>query len=196
VFDADKLSLKELRLLRQQNPQRLFKHLTESEREFVFGVEDHREEKEEWGGEFRVLLNRNIELHFVPAFNAAMENDDELPQFCVRPDGERAGTVAKREIDIGEEDGETVPGVTFYVEPERYDTLREELSEVVDRYDDWDIIPDTWFLETELVSFLTTSVLEDETIAAERKYDFRRGLVGGTPPIDEVDIDHQDPPVE
>ena len=36
-------------------------------------AKDHRSEPEEWGGEFRVLVNRNIELHFVRRWNAAME---------------------------------------------------------------------------------------------------------------------------
>jgi hypothetical protein len=195
--EGDNLSLGELRQLRRDQPQKLFKYLQEVERDFVFGVEDHREEKNEWGGEFRVLVNRNIELHLVPRFNAAMEISDELPQYVVMPDAELAGTEDEREIVI-DEDGETVKGITFYVEPDTYDRLVDELSEIIGQYDDFDVIPDTYFLETELVQILTRRVLEHEIIKAERAYDFRRGLVGGDAPDDlegeATDLDHGAPP--
>jgi len=47
------------------------------------------------------------------------------------------------------------------------------------------VIPDTYFLETELVQLITTRVLEHDTVKAERQYDFRRGLVGGEPPAND-----------
>lgn len=197
MVEGDNLSLAELRQLRRDQPQKLFRYIQEVERDFVFGVEDHREEKNEWGGEFRVLVNRNIELHLVPRFNEAMEIPDELPQYVVMPDAELAGTEEEREIVI-DEDGETVKGVTFFVEPDVYDRLVDELAEVVGLYDDFDVIPDTYFLETELVNLLNRRVLEHETIKAERAFDFRRGLVGGEPPDDlndeATDLDHGAPP--
>jgi hypothetical protein len=197
--EGENLSLAELRQLRRDQPQKLFKYLQEVERDFVFGVEDHREEDDEWGGEFRVLVNRNIELHLVPRFNAAMERADELPQYVVMPDSELAGTEDERVIVFDEQDGETVKGVTFYVEPDTYDRLLDELSEIVAKYDDFDVIPDTYFLDTELVALLNNRILEHETVKAERAYDFRRGLVGGEAPaeIDEdesTDLDHGAPP--
>jgi hypothetical protein len=198
-LEDDVLSLSELRQLRHDSPGKLFQHLREVERDFVFGVEDHREEREEWGGEFRVLVNRNIELHLVPRFNPQMESIDELPQYVIMPDNDLAGTEAEREITIDDE-GETVPAVIFYVEPDRYDRLVDELGEVVERYDDFDVIPDTYFLETELVHLISTRILEHEVVKEERAYDFRRGLVGGEPPPlpddDEgsSDLDHGAPP--
>ena len=199
-MQEDVLSLAELRQLRRDSPTKLFAHLREVERDFVFGVEDHREEVDEWGGEYRVLVNRNIELHLVPRFNAQMEKVDELPQYVIMPDDELAGTDAERGITIDDE-GETVPAVVFYVEPDRYDRLVDELGEIVDRYDDFDVIPDTYFLETELVHMLTTRILEHEVVKKERAFDFRRGLVGGeAPPLpsddDEgsSDLDHGLPP--
>jgi hypothetical protein len=195
--EGDNLSLKELRQLRRNQPQKLFKYIQEVERDFVFGVEDHREETNEWGGEFRVLINRNIELHIVPRFNAAMECTDELPQYSVMPDSDLAGTEDERDIVI-DSDGETVKGITFYVEPDTYDRLVEELAEVVGQYDDFDVIPDTYFLDTELVNLLNRRVLEHEAVKAERAYDFRRGLVGGESPApledEPTDLDHGAPP--
>lgn len=199
-MQEDVLTLSELRKLRRDSPTQLFEHLRQIERTFVFGVEDHRQEVDEWGGEFRVLINRNIELHFVPRFNAQMEKLDELPQYTVMPDPDLVGEDRERKITI-DADGETVPAVVFYVDPSRYDGMVEELAEIVERYDDFDVIPDTYFLETELVAFLTTRVLEHEVIKAERAYDFRRGLIGGeAPPLpsddDEgsTDLDHGAPP--
>jgi len=196
----DVLSLAELRQLRRDSPTKLFEHLRRVERDFVFGVEDHREEVDEWGGEYRVLINRNIELHLVPRFNSQMEKVGELPQFVIMPDDELAGSDAEREITIDDE-GETVPAVVFYVEPDRYDRLVDELSNIVDRYDDFDVIPDTYFLETELVHMLNSRILEHEHLKAERAFDFRRGLIGGdAPPLPDdgdegsTDLDHGFPP--
>ena len=196
-MEGDNLSLAELRKLRRDSPKQLFAYLQQVEREFVFGVEDHRDEEDEWGGEFRVLVNRNVELHFVPRFNKQMETTDELPQYAVVPDSELAGTDAERDIVIDAE-GETVKAVVFYVEPETYGRLVDELSEIVERYEDWDVIPDTYFLETELVHLLATRVLEHAVVKEDRAYDFRRGLVGGEPPRDleedAIDLDHGAPP--
>lgn len=187
------LTLDELRELRRTAPERLFKHLTGGCRDFVFGVEDHRKEPEGWGGEYRLIVNRNIELHFVPRFNEAMGNEEELPQFTVMPDAELAGTENERDIKIDDED--SVQGVTFFIDPELYDRLLEELAEVVTQYADFDVIPDTYFLETELVHFLETRVLEHSAARTEREFDFRRGLVGGRPPKDTLELDHDRPDV-
>lgn len=196
-MEGDNLSLKELRQLRRNQPQKLFQYIKEVERDFVFGVEDYREEPDAWGGQFRVVVNRNIDLHLVPRFNAAMEKLDELPQFAVMPDPELGGTEDERDIVI-DEDGETVKGVTFYVEPDTFDRLMEELAEIVGQYDDFDVIPDTYFLDTELVQLLIRRVLEHDAIKAERAFDFRRGLVGGVAPADledeATDLDHGAPP--
>lgn len=178
---GDILELAELQTLRQDNPRGLFKHLSEVQRSFLFGVEDHREDDDRWGGEVRVILNRNIELHFVPAFNDAMSVTAELPQFCVFPSEARADTVQDTTLVL-DEDGEVIPGAIFYVDPTEYDVMVGAATEVVERYEGWDLIPDTYFLDTPLIQFIERVVLEHTAIKAEREYDFRRGLVGGAPP--------------
>ena len=62
-----------------------------------------------------------------------------------------------------------------------------EALQVHERFGDLDLIPDTYFLDTELIAFLNRTVLEHGTVRAEREYDFKRGMVGGThaPPLDE-----------
>ena len=181
--DTGRLSLELLRQLRREDPARLFAHIDQVHRSFVFGVEDHREQRDQWGGELRVLLNRNLVLHFVSGFNAAMETDDELPQFCVRPDLGRADLEIET-TQILEEDGLEIPGVIFCVEPSDYDRYVGEALRIRERYEDWDLIPDTYYLETELLGFLNRVVLEHPTVQAERKLDFRRGVVGGVAPAD------------
>jgi hypothetical protein len=178
---GDILDLTELQTLRTDNPQGLFKHLSEVQRSFLFGVEDHRDEASRWGGEVRVILNRNIELHFVPGFNEAMSAKGELPQFCVFPDEARADTVEDTSLLL-EEEGEEIKGAIFYVDPTEYDVMVGAATEVVERYATWDLIPDTYFLDTPLIQFIERVVLEHTAIKAEREYDFRRGLVGGAPP--------------
>jgi hypothetical protein len=90
------------------------------------------------------------------------------------PHAELAGTEVERDVTI-DDDGETVPGVIFFVEPDGYERLRDELVRVVRDYDDFDVIPDTYYLDTELVSLLSRRILAHEAIKAERAYDFRRG---------------------
>ena len=50
-----------------------------------------------------------------------------------------------------DDEGETVPAVVFYVEPDCYDRLKDELSEIVRRYEDFDVIPDAYFLGQRLL---------------------------------------------
>lgn len=178
------LTRDEIRSLRHSAPERLFRHLSQVEREFLFGVAARRQDPQEWGGEWEVTINRNLVLHFVPGFNRAMTGVDELPQFCVFPSEDCPGTSEETEQEIDDE-GETVAGVVFWVEPGDYAQMVEELAEIAERYGDVDIIPDTYFLETDLVDFLTRVVLEHPTVRVEREFDWKRGLVGGSPPSDE-----------
>lgn len=185
-LDGDTLTLAEMRTLRQDNPQGLFKHLAEVQRAFLFGVEDHRDDAEgddRWGGEVRIVVNRNVEVHFVPAFNEAMRSREELPQFCVFPSEERADSIEETSVVL--DDGEEIKGAIFYVDPTEYDVLVGAALEVLERYEDWDAIPDTYFLESPLVQFLERVVLEHDAVRAQREFDFRRGLVGGNPPSQE-----------
>jgi hypothetical protein len=181
------LSLDELRDLRRTSPQRLFNYLLEIEREFIFGVEDHREEDlEGWGGELRVVINRNVVVHFVPRLNEAMTCTEELPQFTVLPDERRADSCLETSLVLEEE---VVKGVIFYVDPQDYDGLVADALRVVERYEDWDLLPDSYFLGTELISFLNRVVLDHSVVRTEREFDFRQGLVGGEgpPPLDDLD---------
>lgn len=191
--EGDALSLEELRTLRHDNPTGLFRHLADVQKAFLFGVEDHREEEERWGGEVRVIVNRNVELHFVPALSDAMRTMDELPQFSVFPSEERADTVEQTSQLI--DDGEEVKGAIFYVDPTEYDVLVGAATEVIDRYEDFDLIPDTYFLESPLLQFVERTVLEHELVRAEREFDFRRGLVGGAPPPAEEELEDEPLPV-
>lgn len=182
------LSASELRELRQSNPEALFRHLTNVRQQFLFGVEDHRVEPEdepEWGGDLRVLLNRNLMLHLVHGFTEAMPTPDTLPQFCVMPDAARADSTGETVTVL--DDGERIRGVVFYVDPEEYDVLARDAVRIAEEYVDWDLIPDSYYLDSELVRFVIRVVLEDATVAAERKYDFRLGLVGGSgpPPLED-----------
>lgn len=174
----DALPIDELRRLRDEEPEALHRHLLETRRGFLFGVEDHRDEPEAWGGEVRVVINRNVVLHFVPRFNAAMSDKAELPQFTVFPDADRSDKVEETGLRV---DDELVRGVIFWVDPTEYDELLRGVVDVLERYEDWPAIPDTYFLDGPLVPFLERVVLEHPTIVAEREYDFRRGLVGGGP---------------
>lgn len=178
------LSEDEIRTLQRDNPQGLFAHLHQVMRAYLFGVENHREEFDEWGGEVRITINRNVVLHLVPDFNDGMPTVDELPQFCVFPDEDRADSA---EDTSQEADGDEIPGVVFYVAPDEYDRLVGEALQVHERFGDLDLIPDTYFLDTELIAFLNRTVLEHGTVRAEREYDFKRGMIGGThaPPLDE-----------
>lgn len=178
------LTRDEIRSLRHTAPERLFRHLSQVERSFLFGVAARRSDPEGWGGEWEVTINRNLVLHFVPGFNRDMTRVEELPQFTVAPSEERPGSAEDTE-QVLEDDGERIPGVVFWVEPGDYAQMVEELGEIAARYEDLDILPDTYFLETELVDFLTRTVLEHPTVRIEREFDWKRGLVGGAPPSDE-----------
>jgi hypothetical protein len=189
--DSTILSLDELRTLREDNPQGLFRHLAEVQRGFLFGVEDHREDEARWGGEVRVVINRNVELHFVPGFDDEMPTRAELPQFSVLPDEDRADTVEDTTLVL--DDGDEVKGAIFWVDPTEYDVLVGAATRALERYEDWDLIPDTYFLDSPLVQFVDRVVLEHSAVRLEREYDFRRGLVGGPPPSDE--LEDEPPPV-
>lgn len=186
------LGQEELIALRRENPQALFRHLQEIARAFLFGVEDRREDDEGWGGEVRMTLNRNLALHFVPGLNDAMTGDHELPQFCVMPDPQRVDEA--RTLESSLDDGEKINGVLFTVDPYDYDALLGEAIRIGEAYPEWDLIPDTYFLDTELIRFVTRTVLEHATVQEERRYDFRLGLAGGDgpPPIDETDLTASD----
>ena len=185
MSDDTRLTVHELLSLRRESPQRLFAHLMEIRQAFVFGVEDHRDEAERWGGEFRVSINRNLTVHFAPAFTPEMPDAASLPQFVVFPDAERAGTAEETTTTL--EDGDSFAGVIYYLDPDDYAIYAEELSEICAEFPEFDLVPDTYFLEREVIGYLRDVVLKHATVVAEREYDFRQGVVGGTsaPPLPE-----------
>ena len=124
------LNSDELRVLRRDNPQALFRHLTQIRQRFLFGAEDHRDD-EEWGGECRVMLNRNIVLHFVRGYTEHMSSRAELPQFCVMATDDRPDTVEETRTAVDAE--LEVKGALFYVDYDDYEVLIREAVEIAER---------------------------------------------------------------
>lgn len=192
--DLDVLTRDEIRSLRLTAPQRLFRHLAQVEREFLFGVAARRRDPQDWGGEWEVTINRNVTLHFVPDWNQGMTCLEELPQFTVFPSLDCPDTVEETAQQIDEE--ETVAGAVFWVDPTDYEQMIEELAGIEARYGDLDILPDTWFLDTQVIDLITRVVLEHPTVKAERQFDWRRGLVGGPAPSQELPAEPELPRIE
>ncbi|MGE0711939.1 MAG: hypothetical protein AB7N76_03240 [Planctomycetota bacterium] len=173
----DILEIDELRELRARNPEGLYRHLDRLCQRFLFGVE-RREEG--WGGAYRVLINRNLSLHLAHGFDDEMPDLESLPQFCAMPSDERPDQAQDTTQDLG--GGETLRGVLFWVDPFDFDDLLRDAGRIAEEYPDWDAIPDSYYLDSELVRWLTRTVLEHPTLAAEREFDFRLGLPGLVPP--------------
>jgi len=169
-------SIEELKRLDRESPAELTRALLAERREFVFGVEDDRDDfGTSWGGEFRVTLNKNVVLHFVPGMNAEMPDRSSLPQFSVMPDDLRDGddeVVSFVYEDL--KDVDPFEGVIFYVGRERYERLTDELADVARRYGAFDRIPDAYLPDSELVRMISRRVLEHPVVAAERPFDFSK----------------------
>jgi hypothetical protein len=189
---TDILTDDQFRTLQRDNPKALLRLLEDTRRSFVFGIEDRRDDESgAWGGALRVVINRNLTLHLVTGFNDDMSSREELPQFCLFPNPDRADQTEETSIAV---DDFTVKGLIFYVDPFDLDVYLREAALIAEAYPTWDAIPDTYYLDHELVQFVTRTVLDEPLIAAERKFDFRRGIVGGVapPPIDETEYTAQE----
>jgi hypothetical protein len=169
------LDVDELRTLRRINPAYLYSQLDLLRQRFLFGVA----RCEGWGGAFRILINRNISLHLVHGFDAEMPDTASLPQFCAMPDEDRADQIVLSRQETS--DGDEILGLIFYVDPYEFDVLLRESDQVAENYPEWDILPDAYYLGSDLVGWLTRVVLEHPQIMAERKFDFRLGLPGLVP---------------
>jgi hypothetical protein len=166
----------ELLRLAKQDPKELYRRIREETREFVFGAIDKREAfGEEWGGEFRVMINHNIVLHIIPNYNGEMRSKSELPQFCIFADDERDGVDEENLFEFeDDEDLGSFLGIIFYVSLEEYRRISGELEAVIGIYKGFTTIPDTYFLETRFVRLVSERVLRHPVIQEERRFDFSK----------------------
>ncbi len=146
----------------------------DEEPDFFFGVSDRRATfGREWGGEFRVLINQNVNVHLVPRFNEEMRRPDELPQFSIFSNDARAG-----ETDIvryeAVKDLDAFDGAVFYVSSAVYEGLVRELAAIAGRYPEFPRLRDTAYPDTLLVKLIATRILEHPLVQAERQYDFTK----------------------
>lgn len=176
------LDLQQLQRLRDENPAGLYRHLNALSQRFLFGVEP----QEGWGGAYRVLLNRNVALHFAYGFDEDMPDRDHLPQFCVLPSDERPDTSETTSIFV---EGEEIRGLLFWVDSFDFDELLRDLGRIAEEYPGWDVLPDSYFLDTALVQWIARIVLDEPRITAEREFDFRLGYPGLKPrPLETEEI--------
>ena len=186
-------TLEELRALERQDPAGFLGHIRSMTRAFVLGIEDHRSERGlTWGGELRLVVNRNITIHLVSDFNAEMERPPELPQFTVFADDAQQGRDHLTEIPL---EGETEPvrGVIFYLSEADWRSVRAEAATLADRYAGFDLIPDTWLEGGKLLPLLEDRILAHPRIEQERAYDFRRGILHGTLPVEPPEEEAPEP---
>ena len=136
----DILELGDMISLRRENPNLLFRYLQQVRKEFLFGVDVPGSDDVErgWGGDARLLLNRNVSLHLVAAFSDEIQDETQLPQFTVFPEADRAGQVETTSIRVEDEE---VRGVIFYVDPFDYDAMVRDAVRIAELYPDWDLIP-------------------------------------------------------
>lgn len=174
------IDVMQLKQLRESNPAGLYRHLNALSQRFVFGVE----RQEGWGGPFRVLLNRNISLHLVHGFGEDMPDRDHLPQFCVLPSDTRPDTSESHSIFVEDEE---IRGMIFWVDPFDLDDLMRDAGRIAEEYPDWDVLPDSYFLDTQLIQWIGRVVLDEPRINTEREFDFRLGYPGLKPQPLEVE---------
>jgi hypothetical protein len=169
------LTLEDARRLHQEAPGRLAQLALESRQTFAFEPKDMRADGgEAWGGEVRVCVNGNVVLHFVPRFNREMERLSELPQFVVMPSvDDRDGA---DEVHTYDADGEldAFDGVVFWVSPEHYADMLDELREMALSFPGRCLLPDALFGDSRFVHFVKARVLEHPIVHAERAYDFSK----------------------
>ena len=168
------LTREEALALKASDPREFDRRVLSERKQFVFGVRDLRREfGRDWGGEFRVFVNHNLVLHFVPRFNETMQDESELPQFAVFPDDSRDGE-ERRHWYEGGKDLDPYEGVIFFVTRQRYAAMVAELISVFEDYADYPRLPDTLFPGSVLVRLLSEKVLENPVVRAEREHDFTK----------------------
>ncbi|MBL4847464.1 MAG: hypothetical protein JKY65_18250 [Planctomycetes bacterium] len=173
------LQIDQLQALRKDNPAGLYRHLDALSQRFMFGIERY----EGWGAPFRILLNRNIALHLVLGFNEDMPDASYLPQFSVFPSDDHPDTCDSTSLDV---EGEEIRGLVFFLDPFDLDDLIRDAGRIAEDYPDWDLIPDSYFLDTDLIQWIGRVVLDEPRIVTEREFDFRLGFPGLKPsPIED-----------
>lgn len=169
------LDIEQLKRLREDNPAGLYRHLDSLAQRFMFGIEP----TVGWGGPFRILINRNLALHLVRGYDEDMPDRDHLPQFCAVPSDEVPDTAESTSIFV---EGEEIRGIVFWVDHYDFDDLLRDAGRIAEEYPAWDLIPDSYYLDTDLVRWIARVVLEEPRIITEREFDFRLGFPGVLPP--------------
>lgn len=176
------LDIEQLRRLREDNPGGLYRYLDSLAQRFLFGIEP----TVGWGAPFRILINRNLALHLVRAFDEDMPDRDHLPQFCALPSDSVPDTAESTSIWV---EGEEIRGTVFWVDSYDFDDLLRDAGRIAEEYPEWDMIPDSYYLDSDLVRWIARVVLEEPRITSEREFDFRLGFPGmRPPPIDEEEM--------
>ena len=147
---------------------------SDEEPDFFFGVSDRRATfRHEWGGEFRVLINQNVNVHLVPRFNEEMRKLEELPQFSIFASDARAGQTGIVHYEAVK-DLDAFDGAVFYVSSAAYDALVRELASIAERFPEFPRLRDTAYADTQIVRLIATRILEHPLVQAERQYDFTK----------------------
>lgn len=201
-----RLNLAELRALAALDPTKLLNWIGDSGSRYLFGIEDLGDDAERWGGRYRLTINRNIEVHFVPGLNSAMTSLAELPRWSILPDPKEAGRTRvlepeERQVDP-EEPGES--GLIIYVAPEDFAEYSRELAELVtgwsaDPYDPrcamtFPFLPESYFRAYECLDLINERVLSHALVEGERKFDGRLGYP--LTPQEDDDLNADMPPPE
>jgi len=157
ILAKKKLTHEEMVRLNKKNPKALFNKIYGDVKQFYFGVEEVNDLQYDGTIEdvedFIFDIGRRVMVDFVPELRDYISSFDELPQFSVFPQDDRAGqdmifTHSRNGFDI----------LVFFVSQAEYDLLYEDLAMIASQYDGCDFIPDTWFEGTRVVKFIKNRV--------------------------------------
>lgn len=194
----EKLNITEMRAMAALDPGKLLRWIADSGSAFILGVEQFADDPDRWGGLFRLTINRNLELHFLPDFNTAMLDESELPQFCIMPHPIKAHTTVERKMpSLDDDDDEQLDAVIFYLNPDDFRIYCDELMEIVQAWNanpgdkecttSFPFLPESYFREFDLLEWLEGTVLSHPTIEKTRQFDGRLGYpVAATPSNEEL----------
>ncbi|MDF1662109.1 MAG: hypothetical protein P1V97_10075 [Planctomycetota bacterium] len=201
----EKLNITEMRAMAALDPGKLLRWITDSGSAFILGVEQFADDPDRWGGLFRLTINRNLELHFIPDFNTAMLDETELPQFCIMPHPLKAHTTVERQMpSLDEEDEEKLDAVTFYTSVDDFRIFCDELTEIVREWHanpsdkectmSFPFLPESYFREFDVLEWLSETVLVHPSILKTRQFDGRLGYPVVPPQSNEELLEDIPPP--